>query len=76
MVTQTAREARTFFFGAPKTHFDPGKTLNNIVSICTKEEGEKCQQRFSGLSCLPVLVTHLKRNTGSGNAWSSCAHQY
>src|SRR4029434_2335704 len=27
MVTQTARAARTFFFGAPKTHFDPGKTL-------------------------------------------------
>src|SRR4029434_387315 len=27
MVTQTASTARTFFFGAPKTHFDPGKTL-------------------------------------------------
>src|SRR4029434_9031088 len=26
-VTQTARAARKFFFGAPKTHFDPGKTL-------------------------------------------------
>src|SRR4029434_1360377 len=28
MVTQTARAARKFFFGAPKTHFDPGKTLH------------------------------------------------
>ena len=35
MVTQTARAARTFFFGAPKTHFDPGKTLdcNRLVIV-------------------------------------------
>ena len=33
MVTQTARAARTFFFGAPKTHFDPGKTLVAEVSV-------------------------------------------
>ena len=36
LVTQTARTARTFFLGAPKTHFDPGKTLTNSCLLLTK----------------------------------------
>ena len=30
MVTQTAHTARKKKFGAPKTHFDPGKTLATV----------------------------------------------
>lgn len=51
MVTQTARAARTFFFGAPKTHFDPGKTL--IYSYV---------QKNSSLTSLMCLSTDFGRN--------------
>src|SRR4029434_8850512 len=34
-VTQTARAARKFFFGARKNHFDPVKTLGYIQELST-----------------------------------------
>src|SRR4029434_11240452 len=86
MVTQTARAVRTFFFGAPKTHFDPGKTLYMFtcvsvyvifcvllcVNVCM------CLPAWSRCTCFYVCVcvcVCVCIRTGTGRrrpAWSRC----
>src|SRR4029434_1488557 len=55
MVTQTARIARTSFFGAPKTHFDPGKTLTP-THTCTHAHTHTLSPTHS----LPRARTHAR----------------
>src|SRR4029434_2803623 len=58
MVTQTARAARTFFFGAPKTHFDAAQTLHmlcaNLSGFAICVVPHTMGRRFARPSSFPV----------------------